>query len=487
MHDQTKEGFSMRGIPNRGQQCTMTFPEALSGFMLDQELAFSTLLDKDLIGQVFTKHKSLFGGVFHTAIVLWAFLSQVLRDGKEASCQSAVARITAFLARTRERTPVANTGDYCKARAKLAQAALKELCTQVAIKTEARSHENWKWNSRRTFLVDGFTFKMPDTPKNQKAYPQHTAQKPGLGFPIARVIAIISLATGCVIDSAMGRYKGKQTGEVALFKELFGSLQAGDVVVADRHYCSYWLICYLMQLGVHVCFRKYQARHTDFRKGKRLGKQDHIVLWPRSKRPEWMSQEDYQKLPKELRLREVGYVIEEPGRKQEPFVVVTTMLGETAQDTATKEEIATLYGFRWNVELDIRSIKSNMNLGFLRCKSPEMIHREFWVTLLAYNLIRSTIALAANLHDKLPRQISFTSACQYVLSNWNGIEAAMSVQERLAYCETLLEAMAECQVANRPGRFEPRVVKRRRDQYQLMTQPRNALRSRLSNGDNAFE
>jgi len=477
----------MRGIPDRRCQGTMTFRDALNGFMLDQQLAFSSLLHQDSICEVFDNHGARFGGVFHTAIVLWAFLSQVLRDGKEASCQSAVARISAFLAQAGRNIPVPNTGDYCKARAKLREAAIKALSHDVALRTESQADSKWKWRGLRTFLIDGFTFQMPDTIKNQKAYPQHTAQKPGIGFPIARVVGIVSLATGVVISAAIGRYKGKQTGELALFKQLFGHLKPGDVVVADRHYCSYWMICTLLKMEVQVCFRKHQARHTDFRKGMRLGAKDHIVLWPRSVKPEWMSKKDYDELPKELRLREIGYVIEEPGRKQQPFVIVTTMLGETDSDDASKEEIASLYGFRWNVELDIRSIKSNMNLGFLRCKSPEMIHREFWVTILAYNLIRSTIALAASKHDRLPRQLSFTATCQFVLTTWNQLSLPMSQQERLSYCEQLLRSIAHCEVGKRPGRFEPRVVKRRRDQYRLMSQPRNQLRMRLARGDNAFE
>jgi hypothetical protein len=436
---------------------------------------------------VFAKHGSLFGGVFHTAIVLWAFLSQVLRDGKEASCQSAVARISAFVARAGRAVPVPNTGDYCKARAKLCEHAIKAMSEQVALRAESNAEPNWRWQNVRTFLIDGFTFQMPDTIKNQNAYPQHSAQKPGIGFPIARVVTIVSLATGVIISAALGRYKGKQTGELALFKQLFGHLQPGDVVVADRHYCSYWMICTLLKLGVQVCFRKHQARHTDFRKGERLGKKDHIVLWPRSAKPAWMSKEDYEELPEELRLREIGYVIEEPGRKQQPFVIVTTMHGDAQTNAVRKEDIASLYGFRWNVELDIRSIKSNMNLGFLRCKSPEMIHREFWVTMLAYNLIRSTIALAARLHNRLPRQVSFTAACQFVLAAWSHFGARVTTDERTRYCEQIFQSIAGCEVANRPGRFEPRVVKRRRDRYTLMTQPRNVLRSRLARGDNAFE
>jgi len=465
----------------------MAFRDALNGFMLDRELAFASLLEQSLIHEVFAKHGSLFGGVFHTAIVIWAFLSQVLRDGKEGACQSAVARISAHLAGIGRQVPDSNSGDYCKARAKLSYKALRELSHVVAMKTEENAEESWKWKTRRAFLIDGFTFKMPDTVKNQKAYPQHTAQKPGLGFPIARVVSLISLATGNVVAAALGPYAGKQTGEVALFSQLFLFLKPGDVVVADRQYCSYWLIAHLMRLGVHVCFRNHQTRLTDFRKGRRLGKKDHVVVWPRSVRPAWMSPEEYEKLPKQILLREVGYTIEEPGRKQQPFVVVTTMLGERDDLKATNEEIAELYSFRWNVELDIRSIKQYMNLGFLRCKSPEMIHREFWVTMLAYNLVRSTIALAAKFNNKRPRQISFTATCQYVLANWNRFEFVQNLTERIKYCQQMLQAISQCEVGDRPGRFEPRVVKRRRDQYKLMSQPRQTLRDRLTKGDNAFE
>ncbi|MEQ1828930.1 MAG: IS4 family transposase [Pirellula sp.] len=477
----------MAGIPNPSTKRSFTFRDALQGFLLNQELAFAELLDKDLVREVFQKHQSYFGGIFHTAIVLWAFMSQVLRDGKEASCQSAVARISVALARWGKKIPDANTGDYCKARAKLSEEAISELCCEVARRNEQNANPKWRWKKRPAYLIDGFTFQMPDTPKNQKEYPQHTAQKPGLGFPIVRVVALISLATGCLINSAMGRYKGIGTGETALFRQIFGNLKPGDVVVADRHYCSYWLICYLMILGVHVCFRKHQSKHTDFRKGKRLGKKDHIVVWPRSARPEWMSKEDYRKLPKEIQLREIGYTIVEHGRKQAPFVVVTTMIEAAGEEHVTREDLSSLYGFRWNVELDIRSIKSNMNLGFLRCKSPEMIRREFWTIMLAYNLIRATIALAAKLNEVIPRTISFTSACQYVLASWQEFLHNKNIGFWKTYCESMLKAISSCEVANRPGRFEPRVVKRRRDQYNLMTEPRNALRSRLSKGDNAFE
>ena len=426
-------------------------------------------------------------GSYETTIVLWAFLGQVLRDGKEASCQSAVGRITAFLIRAGEAPPTADTGDYCRARLKLSELAVKQICIEVAVEAERQVDSKHLWKNRNVYLVDGLTFQMPDTPKNQAAYPQHTAQKPGLGFPIARVTGLISLATGATVNMALGKFKGKGTGETSLFKQLFGSLKKGDVVVADRHYCSYWLIWTLTQMGVDICFRKHQARHTDFRKGTRLGKYDHCVSWKKGTRPEWMSKEEYDLLPTEITLREIRYVIEEPGRKQQPFVIVTTMLNSKGENSTTKDEIAELFGFRWNVELDFRSIKSNMNLAHVRCKSPEMVHREFWITMLAYNLIRTTIALAATLADMKPRQISFTSACQFVLAGWQEICRIEDSAQLEMYCRRMLLSISQCVVGDRPGRFEPRVVKRRKDQYKKMMQPRNVLRNRLAKHDNSFE
>jgi putative transposase len=474
-------------LPFSASRVSFGFRESVQAFLGRPDLPFASQLDPNQIHEVFSKHNALFGGLYTTAIVLWAFMGQVLSDGKEASCQSAVAKISAYFARLGRKVPRADTGAYCRARIKLPEAALRELSHLVAKGAQEQYDLAKKWKNRNVYLVDGFTFQMPDTPRNQRKYPQHSAQKPGLGFPIARVVALISLATGCVVDLALGPYKGKATGESALFRSLLHQLQPGDVVVADRHYCSYAMVWALIEKGVHVCFRQHQARHTDFRKGKRLGKYDHVVAWSRGPRPAWMTNEDYDKLPMGIVLREVRYVIEEPGRKQEPFIVVTTLLEPMEDAGATKDELASLYGFRWNVELDIRSIKSNMNLGHLRCKSPEMVHREFWVSILAYNLIRTTIAIAATIYQKEPRQLSFTSACQYVLAGWQELRPKTTADELQAYCLTMLERISECVVANRPGRFEPRVVKRRRDQYTLMMEPRNELRKRLAMGDNAFE
>ena len=356
---------------------------------------------------------------------------------------------------------------------------------RIASLVQDSQEESWRWKNRNTVLIDGFTFKMPDTPKNQAIYPQHTAQKPGLGFPIARVVALLHLGTGCLVDAAIGPYQGKDTSEIAMLRHLLSSLKAGDVVVADRHFCGYWLIAMLMEKGIHVCFRKHQARHTDFRKGRRLGKNDHIVTWKRGSRPNWMTKEMHSSLPEQLELREVKYVISEPGRKQSPFVVVTNMLERSGDEGVSAEDMAELYGFRWNVELDIRSMKTHLNIDFMRCKSPPMVHTEFWMKLLAYNLIRMTAGLAAKQESILPREISFVSTCQFILSNWD--LACFSALNPDEFIRRFLRCVSQCRVGSRPGRFEPRCVKRRRDQYQLMVEPRNHLRHRLSKGDNSFE
>ena len=479
----------MRSIPNPSSKRNFNFGNAIEAFLQQDGLPFSDVISAETIGSVFAKYsRGVRGAIYTNAIVLWAFLSQVLRDGKEASCQSAVARIIAHLTCLRRPAPSSDTGDYCRARAKLPEAALKELSCLVAANAQEQVPKEWLWKkSRPTKLIDGFTFMMPDTVKNQDAYPQHTAQKPGIGFPIARVTGIMSLATGAVLAATLGPFSGKETGETALLRRLTSFFSKGDVVVADRYFCSYWLVALMMKLGVDVCLRKVVKRHGQFTKSKRLGKNDYLYTWHRPKKSSWMTKAFYDSLPKQILIRQVEYIIDEPGRKQQPFVIITTMLDVTGEKGVSYDDIADLYSFRWNVELDIRSIKTHMNLHHVRCKSPAMVHREFWVTLLAYNLIRVTIATAAELHSMRPRQISFVSASQFVLAAWQELAFIRSNAEKQEFCRKLLEELSKCLVGNRPGRFEPRVGKKRKDKYRLMMEPRSALRNRLQKGDNAFE
>ena len=453
------------------------FSVIAQSFLDTPGLPFASVLDAEAIEQVFREETALFGqdDVFSTQIVLWAFLAQTLRDGKGVACAAAVADIAAYLLQTGQRPPSGDTGDYCRARAKLKLAAVQRLVRESGGHLEQEVDRSWLWKGLHAKLVDGFTFTMPDTPENQEIFPQICTQRPGVGFPIARVCAVLSLATACVGDLAVGPYEGKETGESALLRKMLEAFDENDVAVFDRYYCSFMMLAMLSVRGIHVCARLHRFRSSDFRRGRRLGSRDHLITWTRPKRPKWMSPEQYDQIPETLTLRELQFNVRVPGRRVQTLIVITTL---TDPQVYPKEEIAALYGFRWNVELDIRHIKQTLHLDHVRCKTPEMVRRELWVTLLAYNLIRKVLTTAATIHEKQPRHLGFTFACQTILASWMLLSTGSCRDVDALYHRTLA-CLAAHEVADRPGRIEPRVVKRRRDLYPLMQQPRDQLRAQL--------
>ena len=446
-------------------------------FLHTPGLPFASVLEAEAIERVFREEASLFGqaDLFSTQIVLWAFLAQTLRDGKGMACAAAVADIAAYSVQTGQRPPCGDTGDFCRARAKLSPTALQRLTRESASDLEHDAPAAWLWKGLHAKLVDGFTFTMPDTPANQAAFPQNPAQRPGVGLPLARACAVLSLATACLCDLAVGPYQGKETGENALLRRLLEAFDENDVVVFDRHYGSFLMLALLMQRRLHVCVRLHQRRVSDFRRGRRLGPGDHLITWTRPKRPAWMAPEQYETIPETLTLREVKFQVTVPGRRTETITIVTTLTDPKAY---TREDLAELYGFRWHVELDIRQIKQTLHLDHVRCKSPAMVQREVWVTVLAYNLIRKVIATSAAIHHKQPRRLGFTLACQSVLASWL-LLATGACRDRRATYDLMLAHIAANEVANRPGRIEPRVLKRRRHRYPLMQRPREQLRAKL--------
>ena len=455
-----------------------SFHDAVAPFLQQTGLPFADILDAQTIEQAFARRDALFAtdALFSTPIVLWAFLAQVLRDGKGAACANAVADIATYMQQTGRRPPSGDTGDYCRARAKLDPAALRDLVRQAAGQLDQQAPDDWLWHGRHAKLVDGFTFTMPDTIDNQQAFPQQDTQQPGVGLPIARACAVLSLATAAICDLAIGPYQGKETGETALLRSILDSLHAGEVIVFDRYYCSYMMLATLHLRGVDVCTHLHQCRLDDFRRGRRLGEYDHLVTWRRPKQPAWMSQEQYQRIPDTLTLRILQFDVTDSGRRVETITIVTTLIDPVVYP---KEVIAELYGYRWCAELDIRDIKQTLGLDHARCKTPEMVLRELWVTLLAYNLIRKVIATAAVVHERQPRRIGFTLACQTILSSWM-LLATGTCRNVRQLTHSALARIAANQVANRPGRIEPRVLKRRRHRYPLMTRSRDELRKELA-------
>jgi len=467
----------MYSIEPDGRLRNNGFDAVAEPFLQQSGLPFAEVLTGEAIERAFTQHDALFAeeDIFCTSIVLWAFLAQVLRGGKGAACAAAVADIATYMQQTGGRAPSGDTGDYCRARSKLNLTALRGLVIEAAQQLQERADSSWRWKGLDAKLIDGFTFTMPDTPENQAAFPQQKSQRPGAGFPIARACAVLSLATAAIHDLNLGPYEGKETGESALLRGILDGLKGGDVAVFDRYFCSFMMLAILRRSGVHFCTRLHQRRPRDFRQGQRLGRDDRWVTWTRPIRPSWMSKELYEQIPETMTLREVRFQVTVPGRRTETLIVVTSLIDP---ETYPPEDIAELYGYRWNAELDIRDIKQTLGLDHVRCKTPKMVRRELWVTLLAYNLVRKLIATAATVHGKQPRQLGFTLACQTILSSWM-LLATGSCRDVRQLWRLALERIAANEVANRPGRIEPRMLKRRRHRYPLMHDPRWKLRRAL--------
>lgn len=458
------------------------FQSIQRSFLQQKHLPFADVLTEQDIEQAFHQEGVCFaqgeGDIYTPAVTLWAFLSQVLFKEEMRSCVAAVSRVIVLLV-TLGREPCSdNTGAYCRARAKLPLAVLRRLTYQVADECEQRLPNSWLWNGRHVHLIDGTTVSLPDTEANQAVYPQPSTQQLGLGFPIARMVVVLSLATAMVGGMALGPYAGKETGESALLRQLLDRLRPGEVVLADSYYCSYFMVALLLEQEVDLVMRQHHRRKSDFRRGRRLGRGDHVVTWQRPPRPDWMDESTYQRLPESIIVREVRVQVDQPGFRVESFVVVTTLTEAREYGVA---DIAELYQKRWLAELDIRAIKIFLGIDVLRCQSPEMVHREIWVSLLAYNLIRKTMLQSAMLHHRSPRQLSFTAALQKIGSSWEVLPSCCeAVAERLIQAH--LRELSKHRVGERPNRVEPRAVKRRPKCQKLLNKPRPQAREELLHG-----
>lgn len=436
----------------------------------DDSLPFGNVLSADRVREIFAQSDALFGYgedyLWNTGLTLWAFIGQVLQDGKQRSCNAAVTHAARYMIEHGLAPPSADSGQYCRARHKLVAEVIRNLAREISENMSLANPSHWLWHRKNVKLVDGFTFTMPDTPENQKEFPQLESQVPGVGFPIARACVVLSLADACIHNVAIGPYAGKETGETALLRKVLNSFKPGDVMLADRYFCSFFMLAILKSRGIDVCMRLHQLRQVDHSKVKWLDTNDYIDTWYRPQKAKWMSQELYDSLPERMDIREVSFDAT-ADNQTEPLIVVSTLVDHQRYPAT---DIGQLYGYRWCAELDIFSIKQSLNLDHLRCKSPDMICRELWATLLAYNMVRLVCAQAAFVHEKLPRHMSFTIACNTLLSQWL-MPPDESIRQTLG--KYTLYQVASNEVGNRPGRIEPRVVKRRQKKYTLMTKPRS--------------
>jgi Transposase DDE domain len=454
-------------------------------FAQDSQLPFSDVLSEELVTQTLSAVGVFWiDRIYSPLVTLWVFLSQVL--SADHSCRGAVARLIAHRVARGQKRCSAKTGAYCQARERLPETFFSTLACSVGRALDDKAEHRWRWKGRRVYLFDGTTVDLPDTAENQNAYPQVYNQKPGLGFPIARVGAIISLACGAILNLGVCRYAGKGQGEVSLLRQLWDILRTGDVLLTDRLQANWANIVFLRERGLELVSRLNKAHRTaDFRRGKRLGHLDHIVRWYKPTSIRSLDRQSYQLLPEFITIRETKIRVAQPGFRTKDIVIVTTLLDPMQ---TTKEDLATLYRARWNNELDLRSIKSTMQMHQLRCKTPESVRKEIWTHALAYNLIRTLMAQAAATHNVLPRTISFKGTMQTLEAFQPLIEqqAAHDITRRLHLYQHLLDAIATHRVADRPDRFEPRAKKKRRDHYAWLTSPRNELKRKMAKGITAI-
>jgi hypothetical protein len=320
---------------------------------------------------------------------------------------------------------------------------------------------------------------MPDTPENRAEYPLTYNQTPGTCFPVARIGAIISLSCGAILDLGICRYAGKGQGEVSLLRRIWDVLRQGDVLLGDRLMGNWASICWLQQRGVDTVSRLRARRTADFRKGTRLGEDDHVVVWKEPTSIRSVDRRTYNALPDSIVVREVRFRVEQRGFRTRVIVVVTTILDP---EQASREELASLYRARWNNELDLRNIKITLQMDMLRCKTPELVRKEIWTHVLAYNLIRTVMAQAADRAGVAPRAISFKATLQ-VLEAFRppiAAQAHRGAGHRAMLYEQLLVAIAVHRVADRPDRFEPRRTKRRPKNYPRLSKPRREFKEQMA-------
>lgn len=408
--------------------------------------------------------------VFTPQVTFWAFVAQILSPG--SSCREIVRRVEVW----RRETAAAgeslsgSTSAYCQARARLDPAALELIAGHLSWSLERNVLKAERWLAGRAVkIVDGTGISMPDTPANQALWPQPSGQKPGCGFPQLKLVGLFSLSSGALLESASGNL---HVHESLLFRQLWDKLEKGDVLLADRGFCSYAALVGLQQRGVDSVMRLHQKRPADFRAGRALGPDDRLIVWQKPvKRPEAWSVEEFAALPATLTLRMIRLRVAVPGFRTREVVLVTTLLDAQAYPATALRELS---GERWHVELHFHQIKVSLAMDVLRCQSPEMIQREVLLQRIAYNLIRCLMQRSAHLHRVPLERISFKGSLD-TLRQWTSVIAAAGgtprQQDRLI--DQMLAAIARDPVPERPGRSEPRARKRRAKNYQLLTRPRH--------------
>jgi hypothetical protein len=446
-------------------------------FLQDGDLPFTDVLSENAVAQALKALDVVWlDRIYSPLVTLWVFLGQVL--SQDHSCRAAVARLIAHRVSRGQRPCSAETGAYCQARKRLPEEFYAEVARKTGQSLDGSAKKEWLWKGRRVLTYDGSTVSMPDTAENQEAYPQPPQQRVGVGFPLARIAVFFSLSCGAVLDLAICSYSGKGHSELGMLRQLWDILRPRDILLADRYMCAWHEIYLLQQRGIDTVTRVHHSRRVDFRCGERLAKGDHIVEWRRPGRIRSIDWQTLKLLPEQLTIRETRVRIQQPGFRCRSMIVVSTLLDAEA---VTGSDLAELYRARWSAELDLRSLKQTLQMDILRCKTPDLVRKELWAHILAYNLVRTIMAQAATEHCIEPRTISLKGTIQ-TLEAFQPLFAIQGDRDRVhrrKLYQQFFVAVATHRVADRPNRFEPRLRKRRPKKYDSMLEPRHVIKLKM--------
>lgn len=399
--------------------------------------------------------------------------------GDDGGCQEVIRKLQAFAAMKSKPLPSSSTAAYCQARSKLDLPGLETILQHTANQL-LNIPDPERMNGRRVVVVDGTGVSMPDTIANQLMWPQQRHQKAGCGFPQASICACFCLQTGALLSHKVGN---KKSHELPMLRKQWDTFKPGDIFLGDKGFCSYFDLSSFKDRGVDsVITLARRIPVTEVEAVEVLGNDDLLIHWKkpvRSKASSY-SHADWEALPETLLLRQIKVSVNQPGFRTQSFYIITTLLDAMAY---TADDLADLYFQRWDVELFFRDIKTTMGMDILRCKTPDMVSKEIVMHMIAYNCIRYLMVEAADQAGEQVRRISFNGSVQ-ALRQWEPHlnQNKISHQEQRRLIQLLYESIADYIVPERPGRSEPRAVKRRLKPYQLLTAPRHEMQETKHRG-----
>jgi hypothetical protein len=407
--------------------------------------------------------------LWNLRLVFWTFLWQVAQAG--ASCREAIRQAQALCQSSGQRPPPDATSPYCQARCALPLERLQQIHDAVVGEAHGVIGAGNLWCGRRVLTADGSTVTAPDTPENQKAYPQQSVQKPGCGFPIIHLVALLSLATGMLVAWSTGHWR---VHELTLLHALWDSFQSGDVLLADRGFCNWGLLALCLQRQLDAVLRVKGRVRRDFRRGKRLSRDERLVQWFKPAQCAWtIAPQLWATLPEVLTLRLVRCHLSLPGFRTRKIILVTTLLDSSAFPPA---KLAELYYRRWAMELSLRNLKITLQMDHLSCKTPENLEREIRIHFLVHNLVRRLMLEASRRHSVALERVSFAGSLAAARRYSEAMWQARSVSRRRQLCAELFRVLARDLVPDRPGRREPRALKRRPKPYPRLMCHRHKFR-----------